>query len=66
MICNGSLSCKKKVLNNNVLIAIIDDEEVILIGKGIGFNRKKRIAPFQVRKRKKYLFLKMKKNKEAI
>ncbi|KQL56901.1 MULTISPECIES: glucose PTS transporter transcription antiterminator GlcT [Bacillaceae] len=31
----------KKVLNNNVLIAIIDEEEVILIGKGIGFNRKK-------------------------
>lgn len=32
----------KKVLNNNVLIAENDDyKEVVLIGKGIGFNRKK-------------------------
>ncbi|MFB4214226.1 glucose PTS transporter transcription antiterminator GlcT [Shouchella sp. JSM 1781072] len=31
----------KKVLNNNVLIAVMDHEEVVLIGKGIGFNRKK-------------------------
>src|SRR5690625_3544581 len=32
----------KKVLNNNVLIAMDhDDEEVVLIGKGIGFNTKK-------------------------
>lgn len=32
----------KKVLNNNVLIAEDEEvEEVILIGKGIGFNRKK-------------------------
>ncbi|WP_085992327.1 glucose PTS transporter transcription antiterminator GlcT [Oceanobacillus senegalensis] len=34
--------CVKKVLNNNVIIAEDNrDEEVILIGKGIGFNRKK-------------------------
>ncbi|RLL41135.1 PRD domain-containing protein [Oceanobacillus piezotolerans] len=34
--------CVKKVLNNNVLIAEDGlEEEVILIGKGIGFNRKK-------------------------
>lgn len=32
----------KKALNNNVLIAISDqNEEVVLIGKGIGFNHKK-------------------------
>ncbi len=32
----------KKALNNNVLIANnIQDEEVVLIGKGIGFNHKK-------------------------
>lgn len=30
-----------KILNNNVVIAKRDDEEVILIGKGIGFNRSK-------------------------
>ncbi|WP_068676662.1 glucose PTS transporter transcription antiterminator GlcT [Oceanobacillus sp. Castelsardo] len=31
-----------KVLNNNVIIALNDEkEEVILIGKGIGFNKKK-------------------------
>ena len=32
----------KKALNNNVLIASDDEgQEVVLIGKGIGFNRKK-------------------------
>src|SRR5690625_4825084 len=32
----------KKALNNNVLIANSDqNEEVVLIGKGIGFNHKK-------------------------
>lgn len=31
----------EKVLNNNVVIAEHASEEVILIGKGIGFNRKK-------------------------
>lgn len=31
----------KKALNNNVVIGLLDDfEEVVLIGKGIGFNRK--------------------------
>ncbi|GAA0746621.1 PRD domain-containing protein [Clostridium oceanicum] len=31
----------KKVLNNNVIIAQKDNEDVILVGKGIGFNAKK-------------------------
>lgn len=30
----------KKALNNNVIICSIEDQEVILIGKGIGFNKK--------------------------
>lgn len=30
----------KKALNNNVIICNIEDQEVILIGKGIGFNKK--------------------------
>ncbi|WP_461179056.1 glucose PTS transporter transcription antiterminator GlcT [Virgibacillus ainsalahensis] len=36
----------EKVLNNNVLIAVAepDQEEVIVIGKGIGFNKKKHDA----------------------
>ena len=29
-----------KVLNNNVLIALKNNKEVVLIGKGIGFNKK--------------------------
>lgn len=31
----------KKVLNNNVVIATQNDSDVILVGKGIGFNSKK-------------------------
>lgn len=30
----------EKVLNNNVLIALKNNKEVVLIGKGIGFNKK--------------------------
>ncbi|TBW74067.1 CAT RNA binding domain-containing protein, partial [Staphylococcus epidermidis] len=29
-----------KILNNNVIICINSNQEVILIGKGIGFNKK--------------------------
>ncbi|WP_422396789.1 PRD domain-containing protein [Staphylococcus massiliensis] len=31
----------QKVLNNNVLICTFKDQEVVLIGKGIGFNKKR-------------------------
>ncbi len=31
----------KKVLNNNVIIANWQEEDAILVGKGIGFNSKK-------------------------
>jgi len=38
----------KKVLNNNVLIAGHDTfQEVVLIGKGIGFGKKRGGADFQ-------------------
>lgn len=42
----------KKVLNNNVLIAQDENEEVVLIGRGIGFGKKKdeQIADKQVEK----------------
>lgn len=29
-----------KILNNNVVIAIIDDEEIVVMGKGVGFQKK--------------------------
>ena len=29
-----------KILNNNVIICTNKDQEVVLIGKGIGFNKK--------------------------
>ena len=30
-----------KTLNNNVVVCTNNDQEVILIGKGIGFNKKR-------------------------
>ncbi|HCH7270641.1 TPA: transcriptional regulator, partial [Staphylococcus aureus] len=33
-----------KTLNNNVVVCTNNDQEVILIGKGIGFNKKEGMA----------------------
>ena len=30
----------KQILNNNVVISSRDDKEIIVVGKGIGFNGK--------------------------